>query len=93
LKLEGSYTYEASQDVVWSQKTTTTKNNPAPKPMIPPPKPPTQKEFVVGVAKNMIDDLIPPEKRPILMALVASCLGIVLLMWWFDRQVREFLRP
>jgi len=63
----------------------------APRPTVPPPSetvppPPSQTEFAVGVAKNMLDDVVPPENRPILMATIGGGIGALLLAWWLAKR-------
>lgn len=65
---------------------------PPPRPRVPPPsgKPPaapSQTEFALGVARNMVDDLIPPEKRPMLVATVAGGVGLAVFLWWVSKRV------
>lgn len=51
------------------------------------PAAPTQTEFAVGVAREMLDDLVPPEQRPELARVGAAVLGFLFVMmlvinWW-----------
>ncbi|MDM8521577.1 carbon monoxide dehydrogenase subunit G [Anaerolineales bacterium HSG6] len=57
-----------------------------PPPVSPPPPAPSQTEFASGVAKNMLDDLIPPETRPQLALTAAGTVGMVLLVWWLSKR-------
>jgi carbon monoxide dehydrogenase subunit G len=62
--------------------------------VLPPADAPSQTEFALGVAKNLISDLAPPERRPQLIAggLIAV-LALVLLRllagWWADIVARR----
>lgn len=54
-----------------------------PRPQVPPPsaappEAPSQTEFALGVAKNMLDDIIPPEKQPLVFGTLAF-VGLLLL--------------
>jgi len=53
----------------------------------PPPAPPalSQTEFAMGVARHMVDDLIPPSSRPWLVAAAGSLVAVVAL-WWVGRR-------
>jgi carbon monoxide dehydrogenase subunit G len=62
----------------------------------PPPEiaAPTQTEFALGVAKNLLDDLAPPERRPQLIAGGAiALLALVMLRalagWWANLVARR----
>lgn len=51
------------------------------------PAAPTQTEFAVGVAREMMNDLVPPEQRPELMRTGAAVVGILFVImlivnWW-----------
>ncbi len=46
------------------------------------PAPPSQTEFALGVAKNIFDELIPPEQRSNLGVKIALALGAVLFIKW-----------
>ena len=64
------------------------------------PAAPTQTEFAVGVAREMFDDLVPPEQRPELARMGAAALGVLFVMmfivnWWTNllaRKVAQHLR-
>lgn len=50
---------------------------PTPAPPLPPPPPaPTQAQFAAGVARGVLEDLIPPQRRPWLLALGLILLGL-----------------
>ncbi|MCB0170195.1 MAG: carbon monoxide dehydrogenase subunit G [Anaerolineae bacterium] len=44
---------------------------------------PSEFEFAMGVAKNMLEDLVPPEKQP-LLALAAASVGVVAVLMFFS---------
>lgn len=51
---------------------------------------PSQTQFAVDVAKDVLDDLIPPEKRSTLIAAVLGMLAIFLFTeWWTKRLARR----
>jgi hypothetical protein len=60
-------------------------------PAVRPPKvqPPSQTEFALGVAKNMVEDLIPPERRP---AIIAGGVVMVLLLLFLNWRIRVIAR-
>lgn len=51
---------------------------------------PSQTEFALGVAKNLLDDLVPTPQRP---KLVAAGVGVMILMlilnWWMNAIARR----
>lgn len=58
------------------------------------PAAPTQTEFAVGVAREMVNDLVPPEQRPELLRASAAVLGILLVLmlivnWWTEMLARK----
>ena len=54
------------------------------------PKTPSQTEFAMGVAKNMLDDLVPEEERPKLIAAGAAALFFFMLVnWWLKGIARK----
>lgn len=58
------------------------------------PAAPTQTEFAVGVAREMFDDLVPPEQRPELARMGAAVLGVLFVMmlivnWWTSLLARK----
>lgn len=56
----------------------------------PEPKAPSQTEFAMGVAKNMLDDLVPEEQRPKLIAAATGVLFLlILLKWWIGSVARK----
>lgn len=50
---------------------------------LPEIEPPSEFEFAVGVAKNMFEDLVPPEKQPVL-AMAASGVGVLAVLLFFN---------
>lgn len=51
---------------------------------------PSQTQFAVDVARDVLDDLIPPEKRSTLIAAVLGVLAIFLFTeWWINRLARR----
>ena len=43
---------------------------------------PSQTEFAVGVAKNMLDEIIPPERRPLVIVIGLVVLGVIAYLIW-----------
>jgi carbon monoxide dehydrogenase subunit G len=61
---------------------------------LPPVAAPTQTEFARGVAKNFIEELVPPEQQGDLVTKVAiAFVGLMLLRivsaWWINRVARK----
>ncbi len=63
---------------------------------LPPPavQAPTQTQFAVGVAKNMLDDLLPPENRDEFLNKAILVVGALLLLalidkWRINRLARK----
>jgi carbon monoxide dehydrogenase subunit G len=51
---------------------------------------PSQVEFALGVAKHMAEDLLPPERRPILIGAGLGVLAIILFLnWWANLVARK----
>lgn len=51
---------------------------------------PSEMEFALGVAKNMLDDLLPPERRPLLLGAALGALAIFLFLnWWGNVVARK----
>ncbi|HXV99141.1 MAG TPA: hypothetical protein VEC93_12025, partial [Anaerolineae bacterium] len=51
----------------------------------PPPPPveaPSQTEFAVGVAKNMLDEIIPPRQRPLWIGAGLVVVGVIAYLIW-----------
>ncbi len=48
---------------------------------------PSQTEFAFGVAKNLIEDLVPPERRPTVMAAAVGAIIMLLLINWRMKAV------
>ncbi|MCP4417940.1 MAG: hypothetical protein GY805_15065, partial [Chloroflexi bacterium] len=48
--------------------------------MPPPPSPPSQTQFAVGVAKNLLEEAMAPEQRDTLIRTGLMFLGVVLLI-------------
>ncbi|MFQ5612787.1 MAG: carbon monoxide dehydrogenase subunit G [Anaerolineae bacterium] len=62
----------------------------------PPPavEAPSQSQFAVGVAREVLADLVPSEERPRMLAVGLAVLGMVLMLrflsaWWIDRLARR----
>jgi hypothetical protein len=51
---------------------------------VPEVKAPSQTEFALGVAKNVLDDLVPTEQRPKLIAGGLAALGAMVVLWIFS---------
>ncbi len=65
---------------------------PTPTQDTPPPKvkPPSQTEFALGVAKNMVEDMVPPEKRStVIVGAFGAFIALVLLKWWINATARK----
>ena len=59
-------------------------------PVLPKVQPPSQTEFAIGVAKNMVEDLLPSERRPALIAGgVGALILLILLKWWMRAVARK----
>ena len=54
---------------------------------IKPVEPPSEIEFALGVAKNMLDDAIPAERRPLLLTVVSLVL-VVFIAYTLGRRSR-----
>jgi hypothetical protein len=47
-------------------------------------------EFALGVAKNMAEDLLPPERRPLLIGAGLGVLAMILFLnWWANLVARK----
>lgn len=54
---------------------------------------PSQVEFAMGVAKHLVDDLVPAPQRPKLIAASMIFLGsLVVLNWWMNAIARKVAR-
>jgi carbon monoxide dehydrogenase subunit G len=54
---------------------------------------PSQVEFAMGVAKHLVDDLVPAPQRPKLVAASLIFLGsLVVLNWWMNAIARKVAR-
>ncbi len=61
-----------------------------PVPPSPPVEAPSETEFALGVAKEMLDDLLPAERRmPLLAAALGALALIVALNWWSNVIARK----
>lgn len=57
------------------------------------PSTPSQVEFAAGVAKHLVDDLVPAPQRPKLIAAGLVFLGsLVVLNWWMNAIARKVAR-
>jgi carbon monoxide dehydrogenase subunit G len=53
-------------------------------------KAPSEIEFALGVGKHMIEDLLPPERRPLLIGAALGVLAFVLFLnWWSGLIARK----
>ena len=63
---------------------------------VPPPPPaeaPSEMEFALGVAKNMVEDLVPPERRPLLIGAGLGIMALLLFLnWWANVIARRTAR-
>ncbi len=51
---------------------------------------PSEVEFAFGVAKNMLEDMVPPERRPVLIAAGLGVLAFFLFLnWWSNVVARK----
>lgn len=72
-----------------TQAATTNGTTPAPAPSAE-INMPSQTEFAMGVAKNMLDDLVPQEERPKLMvAGIATLFLLLIVRWWIKSIARQ----
>jgi len=60
----------------------------------PPPAPPSQTAFAVGVAKNLVEEYLAPENRDSLIKGVLGVVGILLLIqllsnWWANKIAQK----
>lgn len=63
-----------------AHSSTTSQATPAPQPAA---EAPSEMEFAFGVAKNMVEDLVPPERRPVLIAAGLGAIALFLFLnWW-----------
>lgn len=53
----------------------------------PPVEAPSEVEFAVGVAKNMLEDLVPPERRPVLIAAGLGAIAFFLFLHWWANVI------
>lgn len=54
-------------------------------------EPPSELEFALGVAKNMFEDLVPPERRLTVVGVGLGLLGFFLLFsWWKNRFSKQY---
>jgi hypothetical protein len=58
------------------------------------PQAPTQTEFALGVAKNFVEEMVPPEQRPEFVSKGPLILGVLILIrllseWWINRLARK----
>lgn len=59
-------------------------------PPVPEIEAPSEIEFALGVAKNMFEDLVPPERRPILIGAALGVLAFFLFLnWWSTSLARK----
>ncbi len=59
-------------------------------PLLPPVEAPSQTEFAMGVAKNLVEDVITPERRPMLITAGVGFSAILLFLnWWSDVIARK----
>ena len=63
-----------------------TPTRPAPPASVPDYEPPSQAQFAADVARDVFDDLIPSEKRPVIIAATLGVLAMfIVLNWWTNR--------
>jgi len=84
---------ETTTDVAPSDDSTTSSVGAAPTPPPPPVlavEAPSEIEFALGVAKNMFEDMVPPERRPILIGAALGVLAFFLFLnWWSTSLARK----
>ena len=64
---------------------------------IPPVEAPSEMEFAMGMAKSMLEDMAPPERRPLLIAAGVGALFFFIFLGWWGKMIarnaaREALR-
>lgn len=84
---------EEKQEVVEAETAVATPAS-SPPPPPPPLAPPTQTQFIMGVTKNFIEELIPEEQREDTISKAVMILGGLFLFrlitkWWTRRIARE----
>jgi hypothetical protein len=55
-------------------------------------KAPSEFEFALGVAKNMFEDLVPAEKRPLVLAGLAGLVLFIFMNWWSNMIARKVVK-
>ncbi|WP_420629988.1 SRPBCC family protein [Candidatus Leptofilum sp.] len=60
----------------------------------PPPAPPSQTQFAVGVAKNLVEEYLAPDQRDNLVKTGLALLGVLLLIrilinWWTNKIAQK----
>lgn len=63
----------------------------------PPPTPPSQAEFALGVARNFMEELVPPENQGELLRKALWVAGGLLLLrllseWWMNRLAKKIAK-
>jgi hypothetical protein len=59
-------------------------------PQTAPPQGPSELEFALGVGKHLLDDLIAPERRPVLIGAGLGVLAFILFLnWWSNLIARK----
>jgi carbon monoxide dehydrogenase subunit G len=67
-----------------------TPSSPSQKSALPPHEPPSQTEFAIGVTKQVLDDLVSPERRMLLLAGGLGVLSLILVLkWWTNVLARK----
>lgn len=57
------------------------------------PPTPSQTEFAMGVAKHMLDDFLPAERRPMAIAAGVGALFLLMILnWWMKSVARQAAR-
>lgn len=66
------------------------KSSPAPSVALEAPPPPSLIEFGLGVGKHLLDDLLPPQRRPLFIGVTLAILAVVLFLnWWASLIARK----
>lgn len=66
-------------------------------PLSPPPAPPSQTEFALGVARNFVEELVPAERQGEIIIKAVWALGGLLILrllseWWMNRLAKKIAK-
>ncbi len=86
-QIEARLQAESTSDDDLEDGTTEAKKTP---PLLPPVEAPSQTEFAMGIAKNLVEDVITPERRPMLITAGVGVIAILLFLnWWSNVIARK----